>query len=316
MPFSVDWPSLADELGLADALFGRRGAALVNSWLDGELSRVDDMEFARSFSDHIDLPGVHAEDYLHRRIRTSSGTLLGGIRFRGRDISRPFVEIIAHSFDDLDRLCDCVSREWSMFAPPLLRLRAQPGRLTGANIVLDQSIYAARYCDMRAPAPQVWLEPFDRVEDAAAIVSTRYQQLATDDPALARNVFPSTTADLRMWHNSGQLRAVRTGDAVVGLLAVVPGRIRWIAGDEINEEVIDVEHRSHGYASLAQAAWAAHIARDHGQLLIGTIDRLNASSRRTAQIAGRRRVLDTVFVRCVTSPLRRGGGDRARRRTR
>jgi hypothetical protein len=296
MHLSVDWPSLSDELEVADALFGRRGEALVVSWLDGELSRVDDMEFARSFSDHIDLPGVHAEDYLHRRIRTSSGTLLGGIRFYARNISRPFVEIVAHSFDDLDRLCDCVSREWSMFAPPLLRLRARPDRLTGANIVLDKSIYAARYYDMRSPASHVRLAPFDRVEDAAAIVRTRYQQLATDDPALARNVFPSTAADLRTWHNSGQLHAVRTSDSVVGLLAVVPGRIGWIAGDEINEEVIAVEHRGNGYASLAQAAWAADIAHDQGLLLIGTIDRLNISSRRTAQNAGRRRVLDAMFV--------------------
>ena len=294
MHLSIEWPSLTDELALADALFGRRGEALVASWLNGELSRIDDMDFARSFSDHIDLPGAHAEDYLHRRIGTSSGTLLGGIRFYGRNISRPFVEVIAHS---------------SMFAPPVLRLRARPDRLTGAHVILDESIYAARYCDMHRPASHVWLDPFDRVEDAEAIVSTRYQQLATDDPALARNVFPSTTADLLRWHNSGQLRAVRAGDTVVGLLAVVPGRIEWIAGDEINEEVIKVDHRGHGYASLAQTVWAAHVACDQRQLLIGTIDRLNTASRRTAQTAGRRRVLDAVFVslRHVSSSTRRRG---------
>lgn len=162
--------------------------------------------------------------------------------------------------------------------------------------MLDESIYAARYGDMRPPSAHVWLDPFDRVEDAEAIVDACYQQLAIDNPALARNVFPSTAADLQTWHDSGQLRAVRTSDTVVGLLAVVPGQIGWIAGDEINEEVIAVEHRGHGYASLAQAAWAAHIARDQHQLIIGTIDRLNTSSQRTAQIAGRRRVLDAVFV--------------------
>ena len=79
------------------------------------------------------------DDYLHRRIQTSSGTALGGIRFYGRDISRPFVEIIAHSFNELDRLCDCVRREWSMFAPPVLRLRTRPDRLTGVNVVPDEA---------------------------------------------------------------------------------------------------------------------------------------------------------------------------------
>jgi hypothetical protein len=61
-----------------------------------------------------------------------------------------------------------------------------------------------------------------------------------------------------------------------------PGRIEWIDGDEINEEVIAVEHQGHGYAALAQAAWAKHIASDRSQLLIGTIDRLNTSSRKAA----------------------------------
>lgn len=303
---SAEWPSLVDELELADTLFGHRGQALVASWLEGETARIDDMGFARQFSDHIELPGVRAEDYLHRRIRTSSGNLLGGIRFYGRDITRPFVEIVAHSFDDLDRLCDCVSREWSMFAPPLLRLRARPGRISGPNVLLDESVYVARYRDMRPPSPDVWLEPFSRVEDAESVVTARYQRMAADDPALARNVFPAATAELAAWHESGQLVGIRTRNALVGLLAVAPGAIWWIDGDEINEEVIAIEHRGHGYAALAQAAWAAHAARDRSRLLIGTIDRLNTASRKTAEAAGRRRVLDVVFL-----SLMNGHGDNA-----
>lgn len=296
MRLTVDWPSLADELGLSRVLFGRRGHERLAAWLEGEGARVNDTEFAKSFSDHIDLPGVVTDDYLHRRICTSAGSLLGGIRFYGRDISRPFVEIVAHSFDELDRLCDCVVREWSMFAPLALRLRGLPGRFSGPHVVLDETIHVARRRDMRPPSSHVWLEPFDRVEDAELMVHTRYQRLADDDPALARNVFPAPDDDLRLWHTAGQLHAVRTREAVVGLFAVAPGRIYWIDGYEINEEIIAVEHQGHGYAALAQAAWAAQIAGDHGQLLIGTIDRLNTASRKTAEAAGRPRVLDAVFV--------------------
>jgi hypothetical protein len=127
-------------------------------------------------------------------------------------------------------------------------------------------------------------------------MGARYRALALDDPTLARNVFPSAAADLAAWHEAGQLRAIRTRDEVVGLLAVAPGSIVWIDGDEVNEEVIAVDHRGHGYAALAQAAWAAHVATDQTRLLIGTIDRLNAASRKTAEAAGRRSVLDVVFV--------------------
>ena len=76
-----DWPSLADELELADELFGHRGYDLVASWLERQAARVDDPDLARLFSDHIDIPGVTTDDYLHRRTRSSSGTALGGIGF-------------------------------------------------------------------------------------------------------------------------------------------------------------------------------------------------------------------------------------------
>lgn len=296
MLLPINWPSLVDELRLSEALFGRHGHARLASWLETQVARVNDSAFARSFSDHIDLPGVIADDYLHRRICTSAGSVLGGIRFYGRDISRPFVEIIAHSFDNLDRLRDCVAREWSMFAPPALRLRTRPGRLSGPHVVLDESIHVARCCDMRPPAPHVWLEPIEQVADAEALVHNRYERLAADDPALARNVFPATDDDLRVWHTAGQLHAIYTNKSVVGLLAVAPGRVEWIDGNEITEEIITVEHHGHGYAALAQAAWAAHIAADRSQLLIGTIDRLNTASRRTAETAGRPRVLEALFL--------------------
>ena len=296
MPDPRSWPSLDDERHLADELFGERGQTLLDSWLEQQLSRLDDTAFARSFSDHIDLPGVGVDDYLHRRIDTSAGSLLGGIRFYGRDINRPFVEIVAHSFTNIDRLRDCVSQEWSMFAAPLLRLQTRPGRLIHADVVLDENVYVARYRDMHSPGPGVWLERFDEVDDAEALVSARYRCLAADDPALARNVFRATAADLRDWHSFGQLHAIRTHEAVVGLIAVAPGRIGWIEGDEINEEVVAVGHRGHGYAALAQRALAGRRATDKAELLVGTIDGRNVASRKTAEAAGRRRVLDAVFV--------------------
>lgn len=44
----------------------------------------------------------------------------------------------------------------------------------------------------------------------------------------------------RHWHAHNQLRAVCIGDITVGILAIAPGSIGWLTGDEINEEVIAV----------------------------------------------------------------------------
>ncbi|CDO05623.1 hypothetical protein C1S82_17775 [Mycolicibacterium cosmeticum] len=296
MFLAAEWCSLHDELALADALYGPRGPAMVQRWFAHQVDRTSDMGFAREFADHIDLPGVRTADYLHRRIRCPAGKLLGGIRFYGRDIGRPFVEIVAHDFADLNALRACVRREWAMFAPPFLRIRAAPGRVAGAGVLLDESVFAARYRDIRPAGTGVWLRRFDRVEDAELVVARRYERLGVDDPALARNISPASAAELREWHALGQLRALHTAHGMVGLLAVAPGQIDWITGDVINEEVVCAAHRGHGFAAAGQAAWAAEPGRDPGQWLIGTIDRLNTASRKTAAAAGRRRVLDAFFV--------------------
>jgi hypothetical protein len=290
------WSSLEDEVAVATDLYGGRGPELVRTWLDAEAARVTDQGFAVRFCEDVRLPGIATDDYLHRLIHTSHGHLLGGIRFYGRDVSRPFVEIVAHDFEDLDRLRRCVRAEWSMFAPGFLRLCTRPGRLSGPNVLLDVSIFLARHADMRAPSSSVILTNFADVDAAIEMVRRRYERLTADEPKLSRNLSPAHADDLRRWHHGGELKAIMVDDESVGLLAVAPGRIRWLDGDEINEEVIDFEHSGRGYAALAQAAWARYAAANPRRLLIGAIDGLNVASRRTAVRAGRRRLLDLVFV--------------------
>jgi hypothetical protein len=292
----TDWPSLRGQLRLADDLFGSRGARRVADWLAEALAKVDDQEFAAQFAAQVPLPGVAVGDYAHRVVRTSRGALLGGIRFYGRDPARPFVDVLAHDFDDLDALTACVRDEWAMFATRFARLRAAPGSITGSSVLLDVSIHVARYTDMRPSDGRVSLAPFDDVEDAVAIVGRRYERLTADDPALANNVSPAAPDALRTWHSAGQLHAIRRHHNVIGLLAVAPGRVGWIDADEINEEVIAVEHSGRGYAASAQTAWARYPGNDGGRMLVGTIDRFNEASRRTAERAGRPRVLDDVFL--------------------
>ena len=299
----LEWPSLTDQFDVAADLFGARGHGLVTGWLDQQLARVDDSEFAREFSDHVQLPGVASADYAHRMASTTAGKLLGGIRFKGRDIGLPFVEVVAHTFVDIDALRDCVRTEWSTFTPLALRLTSAPGRVVGPHAQLDQSVHAARYGQMRRPAAGVSLAPFTDVEEAVALVRRRYEHLAAHAPNLARNVARSDEDDLRAWHDGGQLLAVHgPGGTIVGALAVAPGAFAWLEGDEVMEEVIDVAFAGRGHAARAQAAWAHGVAANPDTYLVGTIARLNAVSRATAERAGRPRRLETVFVSLAEGP--------------
>ena len=186
--------------------------------------------------------------------------------------------------------------EWSTFKPSSLRLCARPGRINGPGVRLDQSIYVARISNLRRTASPVSLTSFVDADAAIDMVRDRFAHMATRDPDLARNVSAQSSDELYALQRTGQLQAITVEGRAVGVLAVAPGAIRWIDGDEIKEEVVDVENSGHGYAALAQAAWANGPERDPNRLLIGTIDGLNIASRRTAERAGRRRMLDLIFV--------------------
>ena len=291
------WPSLADQVTVADALYGDDGERLVAEWLDTQLSFVADAKFAAMFSDHIILPGIASLDYAHRHLRTSRGELLGGIRFSGQDVARPFVDVLAHSFTDLSALADTVAAEWAPFAVRFMRLQHLPGIINGDNVVLDQTIHVARYSQMTPPDGRVRLIPLPDAGTAIAVVAARYADLVAAHPELAGNIAPQDAEEIEEWHRSGRLRGIDVDGTTVGLIAIADGEIGWITGDEVKEEVIALDYVGHGYAASAQAAWAAHIADDRGRLLIGTIDRHNHASRRTAERAGRPAVLENVFIR-------------------
>ncbi len=297
------WPSLADQLSTAERLFSTRGRSIVHDWFAGEIGRINDPAFAKLFTDHVSLPGVADADYAHRHVRSSAGELIGGIRFYALDTSRPYVEIVAHSFADaapadeeLDRLRDCVRSEWSMFAPRALRLRVAPGRVAHPAARTDVTIHAARYRDMTASDRRMQMPRFADIEEAIEIVRKRHAQIAVHAPDLARNLSPADPDDMRAWHDADQLRAIIAGAATVGLLAIAPGNVAWIEGDVVNQEVVAAAHGGQGYAASAQASWAATVAQDRNRVLVGTIDRLNPASRRSAERAGRSAVLEEIFL--------------------
>jgi len=149
---------------------------------------------------------------------------------------------------------------------------------------------------MTPPDGRVVLEPYQNVDDAITLVENRFEHLRETQPDLYANVTPAEPDDIRAWHTAGRLRAIVADNDIVGLLAIVPGCVDWIRGEEVKEEIVDAAFSGHGYAAAAQSAWAHTVARDSSVYLVGTIDHLNIASRKSAQHAGRPRVLDYVFV--------------------
>ena len=290
-----DWLSLAPQLALAERLFGEDGHARVQAWLDEQLARVEDPAFAALF-EGVGVEGAAPSDFNHRLVHTERGALLGGIRFYGQDVTRPFVEVVAHGFDDLEALRAVVGAEWRLFRPRALRLLLPPGAAPTPDAVLDQTVHIARYGEMAPPDERVMLAAFEDAEDAVAMVAARYAALGRDEPELCRDIAMADLDDVRAWHGAGTLFAIEAGGARVGLIAYEPGRVEWIEGDVVAEEVVAAEHGGRGYAASAQRALAARRREAAPErLLLGTIARRNRASRRSALRAGRAEALRQVF---------------------
>ncbi|WP_162938539.1 hypothetical protein [Mycobacterium kyogaense] len=304
------WPSLRAQEVVAERLFGPSGVRKVAEWLAEQVGFVDDSAFAKTFSDHVHLPGIASLDYAHRHIRTGRGDLVGGIRFYSRNVARPFVEVVAHTFDDLDALAACVYAEWSAFGVRYLRMRTGPDQLISRpGVLLDKTIHAARCRDMAPADGRVMLQAFDTAERAIDIVSARHAHVAATNLALSNNLSPASADDMRDWQARQQMWAITRESNIVGVLAVAPGSLGWISGQEINEEVIAATHGGHRYATSAQCAWAHGGFAESTDLLIGTIDRHNHPSRTTAVRAGRPAVLDDVFITLTEGSDPAGGID-------
>ena len=173
------WPSLVDQVESAVRLFGPSGPHEVYEWVAVQTAFFDDGDFARTFSDHVQLPGISSLDYAHRHIRTKRGDLLGGIRFYSRNSARPFVDVVAHSFDDIDALAECVRVEWSNFDVRFLRLRTRPRKLAvRPDVILDKTIHAAPCRDISAADGRVTLESFQTAEHPIGLITDRYPVVA------------------------------------------------------------------------------------------------------------------------------------------
>ena len=100
MAFARRLPGTADDV------------AALGDWFERQRERTRERAFARLFADYLDLPGVVESDYLHRIVEADGLRLLGGIRFYGRDVARPFVELIAWTPLDEERSGDGSTSGW------------------------------------------------------------------------------------------------------------------------------------------------------------------------------------------------------------
>ena len=318
-PITDAWPSLRGQFALARRLFGAGGDRLVATWLAEQLAHVDDAAFADLFAEHLRKATIPARDYAHRVVDNDGLRLLGGIRFFNLDAARPFVDVIAlngapqttlpdrESDAVWQRLRRAVSSAWAAFHPRRLRLLVPIDTTLPDDAETDLTVHAAAYQTMADSGASttdetaVSVVPLDDLDVAVGMTEQRYAEVQRYDPDLAAAITPASRDELADCQAERGLFAIRHRETCVGLLAIRSDNVEWLAGDVVVEEVIDSAYAGKGLAAAAQRSLARSISGRHaigraGALLLGTINRRNIASRKTAERAGRPAIMRYAFL--------------------
>ena len=280
-----------------------------------EADRVGDEIFGAEFRDAV---GVDASpdpaDWANRRLDLGPvGWAVTGIRFRGLDVSRPFVDVVATSEtptpDGLAVVADAVTPAYTSFVPLALRvdvpdpdgLRAalEADRRFGKGSV-DQYVVAGAVADLRdarraASYDAVSLHPGDPVELAGRVAAI-YAELTRRDPELRRWATPEDADSLAGCAEEGLLFEVRVAGEPAGVVASVRDDRHGLSGFGVEELCLDAGVVGRRLASGVVQRLVDELPAADGDVLWGTIHPDNAPSLRNALSVGREVVGGYVWV--------------------
>jgi hypothetical protein len=286
---------LASEAGrVADASFGRELRDMVGSFEGAE----DPLAWANR---RLDLP--------------TGGWAVTGIRFRGGDDSRPFVDVIATSEpptpDGLAVVADAVLPAYAAFAPLCLRVDApdapalvielhddpafEPGRCAVDMLVVAGLVEEVRAHPRAAAYPSVSLRP-GRPDELAGRASEIYAELSASEPSLAQWANPEDQESLSECSEEGLLFEVRVDDVSAGVVAALRYDAHAMTGFSVQELCLDSAHRGRRVAPAAVQRVVDLLPARAGEVLWGTIDPGNQPSLRNALSLGRVAVGGYVWV--------------------
>jgi L-amino acid N-acyltransferase YncA len=242
------------------------------------------------------------------------GWALTGIRFRGRDVHRPFVDVVATTAsptgDGLAVIVDAVMPAYREFSPLCLRVDAPDGSALVEDLHDDPRFGPGCAVDMHVVAGLVdalRLQPrvptYSRVrlragdpQTLAPRVAEIYRDLVAEEPELATWANPEDVESLSQCAGEGLLFEVLADDVPAGVVAGLRFDAHAMTGFSVQEVCLDVAHRGQRLAPAAVQRLVDELPARPGDVLWGTIDPSNSPSLRSALSIGRTVVGGYVWV--------------------
>ncbi|WP_073583331.1 GNAT family N-acetyltransferase [Vibrio quintilis] len=273
-------------------------------FLSQQLSWCDDPDFSARFP--FQETGLEQAFFQQKVIHVNGQSYLTGPRYLGGDINQPFIELIASTAPVSTAAARKIFSDWQPLQAQHIRVLRQ--RETGLSKAsqpgtTDQLIYIA-------PIPHS-----SQVQNREAHVSLRlaqpadsswcleameqsYQETLHQLPALKSHLSPTDPADLSDAIANREAFMIESHGNPAGFIIASPDAYAFVCGYCVIEEVIVPACRGKNLAATAQQLLSRQLLPAPGHhLLVGTIARDNLPSRRTAEKAGRKALLEYAFLR-------------------
>lgn len=274
--------------------------ANLSAQLELDIDRM--VNLGATFERAMPVVGAGADMYNHRVFELAGMEVMLGIRFRGRDIGVPFVDLVRASEPitkgaQVQAICDLVRREFAIFKP--LRVRFyQPSHIDFPLDLFstsgDKRVLAAPLTLMLSQPEPVGLARVSlrRVHTLAfySRYHSTYAQTYLERPWLPQESHTHSPQDMQEYLEAGQVFEIFVDDRWAGITCSEHRMDEFgLQGFAVGEMLLDPLARGQGLGAavqyrLAEAVQASSSAAD---VLYGTIGSYNTPMLKTATRAGR-----------------------------
>lgn len=317
MPFPVSQPT--DEVDLIELFTEAKlaqVAPILHQWyaadelrtqfreaMRGSVERVFSDDLAALFRQHARVPGVETDDAYKNRVLDVPhlGTVLAGIRFRALDLSRPFVDVVAHTAPLLDaagllEATTFLRKQFAPFAPRHVQFFVPAGRVLDeggfpSGTHWDDHVIAGLLATLRAqPAPRDLDRVALRVPTDLGFYSRYVQEfeaLYAQRPQHRDFARIEAEEDLAEYLEQGLLFEVEVDGTWAGVVAATRSTEHGMRGFVVIEMFLDAAHRGGGLGPAVGRQLIEHLPAQVGDVLYGTIHHENVAARRSGLHGGR-----------------------------
>jgi L-amino acid N-acyltransferase YncA len=283
--------------------------------LAGALALVGNPEFASSFRRDVGLPvEVDDLDWANRVLPLrDGGWALTGIRFRGLDVTLPFVDVVATTAaptpPEVAEVAAQVASAYAAFHPRCVRFDVpDPDALIDAladdegdtRAEVDQYVVAGLVTSLRTRATAT---SYDAValrrgepDAMAARAAAVYAELHDDVPDTRLWATAEDVESLAACATEGLLFEVVVDDDPAGVVAALREDAHGLLGYVVQELCLDSAHRGRGLAAPVLQHLVRELPVDGRTTLWGTIHPDNTASLRNALRIGRQKAGGFVWV--------------------